>query len=116
MVAQQCRVLLPALRDEAGRGGGVEYPDFVRGLLLHADNQEAVGIQRVEVQGGLAVVVVLLGAGQEVRQVLAAGGFEVDERGAAAGAAGYEQVGADFNGYAGGGVGGRVRQLGGAAV
>jgi hypothetical protein len=49
IAAQQRRVLLAALLDEAGSSGGVEEPNRVRSLLLNADNQETVSSQRVEV-------------------------------------------------------------------
>lgn len=41
MVAQQRGVLLTALLNEARGGGGVKYPNLVRGLLLHTNDEEA---------------------------------------------------------------------------
>lgn len=64
--AQQAVVLLAALLDEARRGSQLDAPDLVRGPLLHADDQGASGLQCVEVEGGLAVVVVPLDGAQEV--------------------------------------------------
>ena len=64
MVTQQRRVLLAALLDEAGHGRQFDAPHVVAPershLLLHADDKEARGPEHDQVQGGLAVVVVLL--------------------------------------------------------
>ncbi len=76
--------------DKAGGGCGVEKPDLVGGFLLNADDEEARGPEHVGVESGLAVVVVLLGGGQEVGVVGGAGGFEVDQRELAAGGAADE--------------------------
>ena len=115
-MAQQRTVLLAALLDEAGHGRQLNAPHFVRSPLLHPDDEEARGAEHVEVEGGLTVVVVLLDGGQEVGAVGAAGGFEVDERELAAGAAAHQQVGAQLHPYPRGGVGGGVGLLGLAPV
>ena len=67
------------------------------GLLLHGNQDHAVGTQRVGVESALAVVAVLLDGGQELGKVAAAGGFEIHHGAALALGAVDEQVGAHFD-------------------
>ncbi|ALW84966.1 hypothetical protein AUC43_07600 [Hymenobacter sedentarius] len=82
---------------------------------MHADDGEARGPEHVGVEGGLAVVVVRLDGGAEAGVVAGAGGFEVDQDHLADAGADVKQVGADFDGHAGGRVNGGVGLLGLAA-
>ena len=63
---KQGAVFLAALLDEVGRSCQLDAPNLVRGLLLHADDEKAGGPEHVEVEGGLAVVVVLLDGGEKM--------------------------------------------------
>ena len=115
VMAKQGAILFAALLEEAGNVEQFDLPDGKRSFFLHAYNGEAGGAEHVGVEGGLAVVVVLLDGGTEAGVVAGAGGFEVDQAHLADAGADVEQVGANFYLHAGGRVGGGVRELGLAA-
>jgi len=78
-------------------------------LLLHGDEHHAMRAQGISVQCALAVVALFLDGVEELGKVAATGGFEVYEGATLAFGAVDEQVGAHFDGEAGGLVGGGGR-------